>query len=302
MRILEEFVRRGGKVIFLGEKPSLVDAEISNAADTLYDLAEKAEFTSLALLNALTDERELEILKRTGGVCRDLIYSKRRDTDGEWVFITHLSRRWENPDTLENALSVYIRFKGAVKPTLCDTLTGKTHEIPYVQRNGYTEIEYSLYPYDSLLFKLESCSTKSLSLPSKNKYVAKRIDVKEGVPFVLAEDNVLVLDMPEWSEDGVTYEPREEMLRIDLALRKKYSYPLANGTDVQPWIIGEVRPDKMCYLRFRFKSEVAVACRLAYEEALCHAERRGDSRRAQRLFCRQKHPNDVPAPSKTRRK
>ncbi len=268
VRILTEFARRGGKVITLGPCPTLVDAEPSEAARELYTLARATEFTSLALLTALRDERELEILNKNGSACRDLIYTKRRDTDGEWVFIAHLSRQWEDPTRLESVLPIILRFKGQVKPTLYDTLTGETHEVAYVQKNGYTEVRSQVYPYDSLLFKLEACTVDALRLPAVQKYVAKRLEFKESVAFSLAEDNVMVLDMPEWSEDGITYAPREEMLRIDLALRKKYGYPLANGTDVQPWIIGEVHPDKVCYLRFRFRSEAAVPCRLAFEEAL----------------------------------
>ncbi|MBQ2718717.1 MAG: hypothetical protein IJF73_01475, partial [Clostridia bacterium] len=268
VRILTEFKKRGGKVIFLGPAPDLVDAEESKGAHNLFALSTKVEFTSLALLDALGDERELEIVKTSGAACHDLMYSKRRDTDGEWVFIAHLSRLWENPNDLEECLPIYIRFKGHVKPTLYDTLTGKIHEVSYTQKGDYTEVECGVYPYDTLLFKLEKGSAPALSLPAQPRYVAKRIDVKERVPFTLSEDNVLVLDMPEWSEDGVTYQPREEMLRIDLALRKKYGYPQANGTDVQPWVIGEVRADKVVSLRFRFQSDVAVACRLAYENAL----------------------------------
>ena len=268
IRILTEFQKRGGKVIVLSQAPSLVDAEKSDAARPLYESATHAEFTALSLLEALREEREVEIVKKTGAVCRDLIYSKRRDTDGEWVFIAPLTRLWDNPDGLETSLPVYIRFAGDVKPTLYDTITGEIREIPYVRKNGYTEVFNAVYPYDTLLFKLEKSGEESRAVPAKPRYVEKRLDVKTRVPFTLSEDNVLVLDMPEWSEDGVAYNPREEMLRIDLALRKKYGYPRADGTDVQPWVIGEVRPDKVAYLRFRFRSEVAVSCRLAYETAL----------------------------------
>jgi hypothetical protein len=78
---------------------------------------------------------------------------------------------------------------------------------------------------------------------------------------------VLVLDMPEWSEDGKRWNPREEMLRIDLALRGRYGLPKADGADVQPWVLNETEAAAHPYLKFTFSSTVAVPCRLAFEEA-----------------------------------
>jgi hypothetical protein len=40
------------------------------------------------------------------------------------------------------------------EPTLYDTLTGDIRPIPYTTANGMTVIEWGLYDYDSLLFKL----------------------------------------------------------------------------------------------------------------------------------------------------
>ena len=82
-----------------------------------------------------------------------------------------------------------------------------------------------------------------------------------------AEDNVLLLDMAEYSFDGENYLPREEILRIDGAARQRFSLPLISGkVSPQPW---SVRDDvkKTVYLRFSFESTDSFRAHLAFERA-----------------------------------
>ena len=80
-----------------------------------------------------------------------------------------------------------------------------------------------MYAYDSLLLRLdklgENDSTSYAVASVSGKSPVKTVDFKDSVEYSLNEQNVLVLDMPEYSDDGVNYKPREEMLRIDKNLR-----------------------------------------------------------------------------------
>ena len=268
--ILTSFIAKGGRVICMGSKPKFVNACESDNADNLYALCEKIEYTEYSLLTALEREREIGIRFANGGSCKDYIYNKRIDNDCEWVFITRLSRpktKGYREDEVFKPDNLVISFKGKVKPTVYNTLTGEVEEISYRVENGNTLVECSLYDYDSRLFKLEKGEKKQKTIKVKERKVVREIDFKEKVKLTLSEDNVLLLDMCKWSEDGKVYQDKEEILRIDSALRAKYGYPNADGHDVQPWVIGETKPEKQVYLKFEFDSKLNVPCALAFEEA-----------------------------------
>lgn len=282
--ILKEFARNGGKVIFLGEKPRYVDAKISAEVDSLYAESVRPAFTSHALLGALKDYRDVEIRKTSGELADEYIYRKRKDGNSEWIFVARAKKiRMKPRDEGHNERNdLFITVKGLKKPYVYDTINGTVEEIDYRHVNGNTEIRKTLYRFDSLLLKLEPAQdTAQCEREYKNavqthrsdfKYAEssvadKVIEIKAPVKISHGEPNVLVLDMPEWSEDGKNYNPADETLRIDYALRKKYGYPAADGHDVQPWVIGEVKPEKSVYLRFTVNSAVSPLVKLAFEEA-----------------------------------
>lgn len=272
VEILEDFMRNGGKVVFLGEKPRCVDAVLSDKADALYAAASKPAFTETGLLDELKPFRDIEIRKDNGEKADEYIYRKRIDGKTEWIFIARgkkhaMKARDEGHNSCNN---LFITVKGIKKPVVYDTLSGKTEQPEYRYVCGNTEIKRKLYRFDSLLLRLDDVSGLEEAACVKKDAVrlADRIlEIKEPVKFRTGEKNVLVLDMPQWSEDGINYNPAEEILRIDLALRQKYGYPKADGCDVQPWVIGETVPEKSVYLKFTVDSKIAPAVKLAFEEA-----------------------------------
>lgn len=270
--ILEQFALSGGKVVFLGEKPQCVDARISDKADALYGLALKPAFTSLGLLNALSEQRDISIHNADGTPSDRYIYRKRDEGGTQWIFIARAKKcAMKARDEGHNAPSdMIITVKGIKKPYIYDTLSGTIYEADYCHVNGNTQIKKRFYLFDSLLLRLDDTQDIKEAFATEGTACFSphvSADIKTAVNYKISEPNVLVLDMPEWSEDGVYYHPAEEMLRIDLLLREKYGYPKADGTDVQPWVIGEVKPEKSVYLKFNIQSSISVKASLAYEEA-----------------------------------
>ena len=273
--ILTDFAKNGGKVIFLGACPKCVDAEESDKCKQLYELSQKVEFTSCDVLDALESEREVNIVHDYGERTDNFIYNKRIDGKTEWLFIAnttdYLGSKFMLTNLAHHPKNVFITVKGLKKVTVYDTLTGKTYPAPYRHVNGNTEIKNRFHLFDSLLLRLDEADENDVV----SQYVSakpvqkpiKTIDIKDKVEYLLAEDNVLVLDMPYWSENGEVYNEREEMLRIDKSLRDKYGYPLADGLEAQPWVINEEKPEKSVYLKFIINSEIKTKCTLAFEEA-----------------------------------
>ncbi len=270
VKILTEFIRKGGKVIFAGAKPEYVDAVRSFAADELYALAEKVPFDKYDLLTALEPYRDVSLRLGDGTRPDDYIYQMRRDGEDKWLFIARgrdFNENSKRESTYYRARRLSIEVKGNFIPALYDTISGNKFTPDYEQKDGKTLVYRDMYISDSVLLRLRPGKGNGKKSEKQERNVLRVVDYKDPVKYSTAEDNVLVLDMPEWSEDGENYNAKEEMLRIDALLRAKYGYPNADGRDAQPWVIGESKAEKSVYLKFTVPSAVAVKVRLAFEEA-----------------------------------
>ena len=272
LAVLERFHAAGGKVIFMGDCPKFIDAEVSDAARALYERCERIEFSSVALLSALASEREISVKNQSGAPTSDLIYQMRDDGDVRWLFLAHGKKpaapgRYTHMDPPPQHLT--IRVKGEYLPTVYDTMTGKTYPASFECKNGMTVIKHTLYSLDSLLLKLEKTPgvIGVSAQPAERGKLLRTLDFKQRVAYSLSEQNVLVLDMARYSPDGENYGEPEEILRLDKALRQKLGYPMADGQDMQPWLIEEEEITQFPYLKFVFESDVDADCKLAYEEA-----------------------------------
>ncbi len=269
---LEAFRKKGGKVIFMGECPTYVDAELSDRPKALYASSTVTPFSSVSLLAALSEERDVSIRDSNGVATDCLIYQMREDVDCKWLFIAHgapVTPPRGHISKIEKApvKKLRITVKGEFTPTVYDTLTGKTRTTNFELRGGNTVIAEPMYEHDSLLLRLDPVSEKGAgAVFAPEREIVDLLDFKEKVEYTLHEPNVLVLDMARLSRDGVQYDEVEEMLRIDEKLREELKFPKADGRDLQPWLIEEEKITNFPYLKFEFESEIETDCRLAYEE------------------------------------
>jgi len=165
---------------------------------------------------------------------------------------------------------IKIVVKGNYKLEFYNTMTGDIQELSYEHKNGSTIFTMNCYALDSFLFQLISCTPEDVSLKSETKEpidetLGEEVVVPDFVSYERKEPNVMVLDLCEWSVDGENWRSREEILRLDKAIRQEKHWPMANGEDVQPWCIPPKEPDVFLYLRFVFQSEVETTGQLGYE-------------------------------------
>ena len=274
LELLEGFVARGGKLVFMGECPKFVDAEESDLPAALYVKGVDIPFSSVELMEAVRDVREVLIRDNTGKMTHNLICQMRRDGDSKWLFIAHV-RRGKQPyeiDRYDSSLvlqKLRIMINGEYKPTVYDTVNGTTRPASYYHTNGNTVVCENLYESDSLLLRLDETDEKiETPNPTAPRRTVATIDFKDKVFYSMSEENVLVLDMAEMSLDGKSFGAREEILRLDQHLRKQLNYPKADGYDVQPWMLAEDSASHTPYLRFFVESEVEAPCRLACEDVV----------------------------------
>ncbi len=262
---LEGFRKNGGEIIFMGDPPSLCDAVPSERGKDLYKICAQIPFTRKALEAVLEKYRVLSISTLDGNNTDKYIYQMREESDGvRWLFIAN-GKNCLNDNTLKPE-QIKLTLKGNYTPTLYNTLTGETEKIPYVNYGEETIIVRKVYQHDSILLRLvPSKGVNSLFLPDKS-LSSLAVSVKSENAFELSEDNVLVLDMPEYRLNGGEWNSRDEMLRVDNACRQMLGWKSLTGRDMQPYAQPKETITNFVTLRFEILSEINVdSPRLALE-------------------------------------
>lgn len=259
LKRLDDFERQGGRLIFVGDCPDLVDAEPSGAVRPLFERAVRVGFDPLAILDVLEDLRMLEIRDQSGRRTDRLIHQWRKDRENEWLFIAN----GKNPDCPDVDPAPVLRFslQGEYRLTEYDTLSGAIRPLGAVYQNGRTLFERPWHMHDSLLLRLEPgrSSQPVLSLIRGQK---SPISLMTPVKISLDEPNMLLLDMAEYALNGGAYRPMEELLRLDNRARAELGIPLRRKEVLQPYLIAPEQFENFLSLRFRIPSECEVSAPL----------------------------------------
>ncbi len=265
---LRRYREQGGRVIFLGGAPALMDAVPSSLPGELYEACEKRPFDRLAILDALESERDVKALDGRGVQTDRLLYQMRKEDAERWLFLC-MAEGNKNPDVPER-LPLRICVRGCWDAELYDTLTGKTALAPTAYSDGWTVYEKTFYDQDSLLLRLKPAEEKrtaeATAETKKQPAFVRRF--LEKMDYTLDEPNVLLLDRAEYALDGEAYAPAEEILRLDNILRARLQWPLRGGHIAQPWVEKDKTTPHSLRLRYTFDSEIQLeGAELALENA-----------------------------------
>lgn len=270
---LEEFRKKGGRLIFLGAAPELCDAVVSQRGKNLYDISEKADYTRSAVITAMEKDRVVTLRRADGKLTDSLIYQLRQDEDCKWLFVCRDKEPY-NKD-IDCGENVKITVNGEYGVLVYDTGSGDIYPAEYSVQKGKTVISERMYGYDSRLYKLADVNSVQ---PASAKTTSNRSEVAVNTltDYELSEENILVLDMAEYKIQGEKeFSPREEILRLDNICRKKLGLRERGGAVVQPWVYGEEPDVSKVTLRYTFQSEIE------YNGALLALE---DAQKAEILF------------------
>ena len=261
---LEGFRKAGGKLIFMGEAPTLCDAVPSDRGRKLFDESIQIDYSRAALLTALDDVRTVTLRHADGRLTSELLYQLRRDTDCLWLFVC-FGREMQNKDT-DRGIDVRITVNGTYAPELYDTADGSITPLAAEYRNGKTIISRRMYGCDSVLLRL----SEGVSQIAETAEDAAQTEysLPESADYTLSEDNVLVLDTAQYKLSGdADFAQEEEILRLDNHARERLGLLHRGGNCVQPWVIGEPDPVDQITLRYTFDSEIDyTGAHLALEE------------------------------------
>ncbi len=250
---LEAFVDGGGKLLFAGEIPSLVDAVPSERAKRLASRARRVEFTQSQILTALADCREIEVLSGDGSHPASLLHQIRDIGSTRHLFVCHTDRKW-------GLGTVMVRIRGNWCVEKMDTATGEISGLAARHENGWTELDWACPAHGHLLIRLTpGIRTEKIGTATAETIQGHGIYLAGPVPVTLSEPNALLLDQAEWRLDGGDWQPREEILRLDDCVRDALGLKRRGGQMAQPWTEPEDDTVLGCLeLRFRITCEAAV--------------------------------------------
>lgn len=263
---LESFVAAGGRLVFAGRIPELVDAKPSGRVKELAQRAECISFSKGAILSAMDGVRFVDIRDDKGMRTTNLLHQVRAEGDTRYVFLCH-GEKPENPDVCPRE-DIVLRIRGEWKVRRMDTATGEIAPLHVAYEKGRTVLRYAFYAYDSLLIEL----TPGRAEAGEDAPAEKKFDyyaLWHPVEIALSEPNVLLLDTAQYAfDDEENWRDEEELLRADDAFREELGYPLRKKEVAQPWVVPDEPITHHLRLKFTVHSEMEVkAPQLALEKA-----------------------------------
>ncbi len=228
---LDAFAAAWGRIIWLGEPPSLVDAEPDDAALDLASRTHRCTLQRSALLRAVEPWREVE-LRHAGTRPEGVLHQLREEADGGRILFLCRTDRTRD---LDNAT---VRLRGRWKLHACDTATGDAQPMGEAwTSDDQTECRIDLPVAGHVLLRLRPAGPDAIAIapssPPRYREIARLAD---PVPVTLHEPNVLLLDRGQWRLDNGPWQPVEEILRIDNLARRAAGLPIRHGDIAQPWV------------------------------------------------------------------
>ncbi|MCI5971279.1 MAG: hypothetical protein MRZ29_09140 [Oscillospiraceae bacterium] len=266
LKILQDFISCGGKVVNAGRMPEYVDGNFDENAEKMLCGCEKVTFDEAGIIPALESFREVKIdifsVSDNGGVSAEktsfdnfYIYNLRSDGNAKWLFI---ARGVKDDFDICFAKKLKITVNGEYKPTVYNTVNGEIFDIPYKIENGKTVCEHTLYASDSLLLKYEKTDVLRVDADEKHKEKLYSFNLTDAVDYTLCEPNIYLADRFDAYFDGELVAKNTEILKADNIIRAKAGYPKRGGSFAQPW---STEPDGKVFkvkLIHTFESEIEV--------------------------------------------
>ncbi len=254
LEALIKFANKGGKVIIMGEAPTMVDAVASDRINALVKSSENISWSKTSLYNALEPYRTITIRYQNGYLSDNLIYGMRNDGDGKNLFICHVKDADRTSVDKEEKYTVIIN--GEYAPMLMDTQTGKTNALAAEYKNGKTYIKWNCYSQSSLLIRLENGRSNAKGEPAGD--LGELSYLTDEVSISLSEPNVCVLDMAEWKIDNGEWQEKEETLRLCTKAKNILGFSTAAVDGAQPWAFPKAEAKNTITTKMTFFSQVEV--------------------------------------------
>ena len=266
LRLLEEFQKAGGKVVFAGDPPAYVDVVKSTAAKDLAENATRAEWNRAAVAGAVSASLRLpvEILDASGAPLES-VFCQLRD-DGERKILAAINT---STDKAFAGVTLRVKTLGAVTEWRC--LTGERVSVPVKGSADWTEFQADFPPSGEHIFVITP-APDAQAAPNHPATEVGRTEFTGPFAYELNEPNVCVLDMADYTINDGEVKKDKEILKIDRAVRHAFDLPQRGGEMVQPWFskkfAAKPEAEGRLHMTFSFGADALPArpVRLALEE------------------------------------
>ena len=186
--LLSQFIKNGGKVIALGEKPTLIDGTKVDFGDE-WKTVELLKDTDAAIAKL---ENEIVKFKDINPGDGRLYHMRRELEDGQILFFANSSK--------EQKAAASFTTKGK-SVLLMDAMDGTIKNYPATASNGEVSLSFELEPSGSILFFV--CNNGERGAEDSPVYTTcSVIEPKSPVRVTATNPNVLPLCYPEFTFDG----------------------------------------------------------------------------------------------------
>ena len=267
VKLLEEFVAGGGRVVFAGRQPSCIDAVPSDKLEALINRCTRCGESQDELLSAVQEAIPRRVSISTAGEPdsgeQTCIWAMLREVPkGRLLFIQSHDRKADR--------HVHVRVEGPAPVVLWDALSGEKRRLQAGDEDGFAGFDLDLPATGSALLSIGLDVPDSQDAPPQPQ--ATVVQSVEG-PFQikLTEPNTLPLDYCRYRiGDGEFSEPMPT-LRADRQIRGHFGLAPRNNSAHQPWYLyacGNVDTATRgrCEMAWNFHvTDIPTRCLLALE-------------------------------------
>ena len=233
LEALEKFACKGGKVVFMGEIPSFVDALPSERAKEFAKKCHAIDWNKKELFEYIEPEREVLLANTKGEFADNLVYNLRVDGEVRHLFISHVT---EPKDYDASPIESYdVTLSGEWALTILDTLNGTSRPLAAKYADGKTTFRWVCGRCDSLLLELARGRCEKGFMFEEPTFDNTEF-LSCGCDYTLSEPNVLLLDCPAYSINGGEMNAPKYVLDADVEIREKLGIRQRTAGMVQPWV------------------------------------------------------------------
>lgn len=268
LTLLEQFARAGGRILWMGPLPEMVEGRPSRTA---LELAEREHIVPIEdvaqLLQALSADRELSILGPYGTEDTEVLTMFRSCEDGLLLFAVNHDR--------EQAHAITIALPQVGGVTAYDPWTNESREVTLQLSGAGVRFNQVLAPAQSMLYFLRKDQTPNLgtlSVPYRHPHYSESVFAALGpvASFHRLDPNVLVLDRCAYrlNQEDFSQEQDVWMAQREIRERLQMQQVYYNGAPQRYfWVNGQQEPGTPFALRFAFQVDHVPqgVCRLAVE-------------------------------------
>ena len=256
--LLQKFMDNGGKVLFVGETPVMIDGcTCSRCVKKMKALLEHpnavkvaAEKESVAQALDSVLPRTVSVVDEKGNEISDILVHHRVAGKKHTYFLANTSRT--------NTYEATLKVSEAGKVTEWDLYTGNIASVNALTEQSKTVIKARFYPVGSHAFVVDTSKPAEGASPSVTKAEEKIVRLPDEWSFSRLHSNSLTLDTCKYSLEGGEWTGYMPVWKARREIWKETG--LGSYIGIQPWILiqKKIKPKKTYKLQLqtKFKSEV----------------------------------------------